>query len=198
MEEREVKMAVAAGFVMPSLAERLEGTTITDRGEIALHAIYWDTDALALARAGFGVRHRNGVWTMKGPSRRDGDAVVREELETEAAPERIPEEIVSRLATHTEPALLHPVAELRTLRHRFDVAEGASTAEVVHDRVSVRDGGAERESFEEVEVEYDVASESLARRIVALILDAGGTVDPTGKYAHALRALGHEPPELSL
>jgi len=196
VDEREVKLAVPDGFMVPALGE-LTGVTVTDRGDQVLHAVYWDTRALGLARSGVGVRHRNGVWAYKGRSRRDGNAVVREELEIQGDADRPPEAISERLAKWVVVAEVHPVAELRTVRHTFDVSTGTESAEVVHDRVSVLDGTDECACFEEVEVEYDTASTPLADRLVALLAGHGATVDSTPKYLRALRALGHQPPELS-
>jgi inorganic triphosphatase YgiF len=194
-DEREVKLAVPEGFVMPPL-DFLEGVSVTDRGERTLDAMYWDTDDLDLARAGVGVRRRNGVWTFKGRSRREGDAVVREELEVEGGDE-FPPQIAQRLTQWVDLRRLRPIAQVRTLRHQFDVAAGAGCAEVVHDRVSVRDGDQVVSRFDEVEVEFPAPSAALADRIVGLLLERGATVDPTAKYLRALRALGHDPPEVS-
>ncbi|MEO8898408.1 MAG: CYTH domain-containing protein [Candidatus Dormibacter sp.] len=195
VEEREVKMAVPDGFVMPELSE-LAGVTAVDRGDTLLHAVYWDTDDLGLARSGVGVRHRNGVWTFKGRSRRDGNAVVREELELDGDADRLPPPISQRLAEWVVVSHVHPVAELRTVRHTFDVSAASQSAEVVHDRVSVRDGTEERARFREVEVEYESPSTALTDRIVALLASHGATVDTTPKYLRALRLLGHDPPEV--
>jgi inorganic triphosphatase YgiF len=195
-EEREVKLAVAEGFVLPALTELAEVTT-TDRGDERLRAVYWDTDDLALAHAGVGLRHRNGVWAYKGRSRRDGDAVVREEIEERAGGDTIPTDIGKRVQRWVDPAALHPVAELDTVRHQVDVVHGDSTVELVHDHVDVVDGTGVVTSFEEVEVEFETASQDLANRLVRLLLSAGATVDTTPKYMRALRALGHHAPEVS-
>jgi inorganic triphosphatase YgiF len=195
-EEREVKLAVAQDFALPALAE-LGDVTITDRGDERLRAVYWDSDDLALAHAGVGTRHRNGVWTYKGRSRRDGDAVVREEVEEQAGGEAIPEAIRLRVQRWIDPTALHPVAELDTVRHHVDVLDGHCSVELVHDRVKILDGARIVSSFEEVEVEFEAGSQDLADRVVKLLLSAGAVVDTTPKYMRALRALGHEPPEVS-
>jgi inorganic triphosphatase YgiF len=196
VDEREVKMAVPDGFLLPALGE-LTGVTVTDRGDEVLHAVYWDTGALELANGGVGVRHRNGVWAFKGRSHRDGNAVVREELEIAGDAEHIPKPIGERLARWVTVAEVHPVAALRTVRHTFDVSDGTASAELVHDRVSVREGAEECSRFEEVEVEYETASTALADRLVALLAGHGATIDTTPKYLRALRLLGHHPPEVS-
>lgn len=195
-EEREVKMAVPNGFLMPELGA-LTGVTITDRGDELLHAVYWDTGNLALAGRGVGVRHRNGVWTFKGPSRRDGNAVVREELELAGDADHLPEPFRERLAQCADVSLVHPIAELRTLRRTFDVSDGTHSVEVVHDRVSVRDGADECARFEEAEVEYALGDAPLADRLVTLLADSGATLDGTAKYLRALHFLGYDPPEVT-
>lgn len=197
VEEREVKLAVPDEFVLPSLSG-LDSLTAVDEGEERLRSVYWDTDDLALARAGVGVRHRNGIWTFKGRSRRDGDAVVREELEVAAPSESIPPVLRSRLGSLLDPSTLHPVATLDNVRHRLDVTDGAERVELVHDRVSVLDDTRVVARFTEVEVEFSPEAQIIADRLVHLLLAAGAVVDTTPKYARALRALGHEPPATTL
>ncbi|MBJ7594801.1 MAG: CYTH domain-containing protein [Candidatus Dormibacteraeota bacterium] len=195
-EEREVKLAITEDFVLPSMTA-LEGVSVVDQGDNHLHAVYWDSDDLDLAHTGVGLRHRNGVWTYKGRSRREGDAVVREELEIEAGGERIPEAMRACVVQWIDPAMLHPVAELDTVRHQVDVADASGSVELVHDRVTVRDGARTVSRFAEVEVEHAADGQALADRMVALLLARGAVVDTTPKYLRALRALGHDPPEVS-
>ncbi len=192
-EEREVKLAVGDGFALASWL-RLAGVTTVDRGDERLHAVYWDTPDLALARAGVGTRHRNGIWTYKGRSRRDGDAVVRAEIEVAGPPQVMPDEVRARVQRWVDVATVQPIAELDTMRRTVDASAGAERAEIVHDRVRVIDGEAEVERFSEVEVEFQVESQALADRLVRLFVEHGATVDTTSKYVRALRALGHHPP----
>jgi inorganic triphosphatase YgiF len=196
-DEREVKLAVGEEFVLPALSS-LGGATIVDRGDERLRAVYWDSDDLALAHAGVGLRHRNGVWTYKGRSRREGDAVVREEVERTAPGGSIPPDFLARVVRWADAATLHPVAALDTVRHHIDVTQGDSSAELVHDRVTILDGERVVGGFSEVEVEHDSASRDLAGRLVRLLVATGAVVDTTPKYVRALRALGHRPPEISM
>jgi inorganic triphosphatase YgiF len=195
-EEREVKLRVDGDFVLP-VPLALDGLTTVDRGDERLNAVYWDTDDLALARAGVGTRHRNGVWTYKGASRREGDALVREEIEVVAPPNVMPEEMRARIARWADLAAVHPVARLDTMRRTVDAREGDERAEVVHDRVRVMDGEREVERFFEVEVEFEPDSQTLADRLVRYFTELGATVDTTPKYVRALRALGHSPPPVA-
>lgn len=194
VEEREAKLAVPTGFRLPPLD--VAGVTVVDHGDTLLDAVYWDTDGLELACAAIGLRHRNGTWTFKGRSAREGDAVVREEVEIDGEAQRLPEAIRQRLGALVDVAQLHPVAHVRTIRHRLDIRSDAAGAELVHDRVTVLDGDREVTDFEEVEVEFPADSAALASRLVALVVAAGGVVDTTSKYVRALRALGHDPPEI--
>jgi inorganic triphosphatase YgiF len=194
-EEREVKLAVPDDFGLSGLSD-LAGVVVVDRGEVRLRAVYWDSDDLALCRAGVGLRHRNGVWAFKGGSRRDGDAVVREEVELPAGGEEIPPAMRGRVQQWVDVTALHPVAELDTLRHQLDVVDAPQRAEVVHDRVRIRDGGRVISTFAEVEVEFERGSKALADRLVALLVGRGAAVEGTSKYLRALRALGHDPPEV--
>jgi len=193
VEEREVKLAVPDGWQLPSLTQ-LDGVTATDRGDERLQAVYWDTDDLGLARAGVGLRHRNGTWGFKGASRREGDALVREELEVVAGIDNIPPVVRARLETFVEITALHPIAELDTMRHTIDVRDARSLVELVHDLVTVIDGDRVVARFAEVEVEFAVAAQQLADRLVRVLVDGGAVVDTIPKYVRALRALGRDAP----
>jgi inorganic triphosphatase YgiF len=193
-EEREVKLAVANDWVFPALSD-LESVSIVDRGDERLRAVYWDTDGLGLAHAGVGMRHRNGTWTYKGKSSRQGDALVRDEVEVQGAPDTVPAAVRACIEAWVDPDAVHPVAELDTLRHTVDASAGEQSAEVVHDRVRILDAGREVERFAEVEVEFDPHSQVLADRLVRLLVEHGATLDATPKYLRALRALGHRPPQ---
>lgn len=195
VEEREVKLAVPADFAIPDLSH-LAGVTTVDSGDETLHADYWDSEDLALARAGVGMRHRNGTWTYKGRSRREGDAVVREELEVAGDRASVPPPLVARITEWVDPDALRPIASLRTVRRRIDVTAAGESVELVHDRVTVLDGDRVAATFAEAEVEYPAGSERLAGRVVGTLTAAGALVDPTPKYVRALRALGRDPPEV--
>jgi inorganic triphosphatase YgiF len=193
VEEREVKLAVPDGWQLPPLTQ-LDGVTATDRGDERLQAVYWDTDDLGLARAGVGLRHRNGTWGFKGTSRREGDALVREEVEVVAGIDNIPHLVRERCQLLVEIRALHPVAELDTMRHTVDIRDARSQVELVHDRVTVVDGGRVVARFAEVEVEFAVTAQQLADRLVRMLVAGGAVVDTIPKYVRALRALGRDAP----
>jgi inorganic triphosphatase YgiF len=193
VEEREVKLTVPDGWQLPPLTQ-LDGVTATDRGDERLQAVYWDTDDLGLARAGVGLRHRNGTWGFKGTSRREGDALVREEVEVVAGIDNIPHLVRERCQLLVEIRALHPVAELDTMRHTVDIRDARSQVELVHDRVTVVDGGRVVARFAEVEVEFAVTAQQLADRLVRMLVAGGAVVDTIPKYVRALRALGRDAP----
>lgn len=197
VEEREVKLAVDGDWALPSLAD-LDGVTAIDQREHLLRAVYLDTEALGLVRAGVGVRHRNGSWGYKGRSRREGDALVREEIEVVADVGSIPEVIRERLERLVDVASLQPVATLETMRRTVAVNGGGMDVELVHDHVRVIDDGRVVAAFAEVEVEFAPSAHHLAERVVALLVDSGAVVDTVPKYIRALRALGHHVPGAAL
>ena len=199
--EREIKSSVAETFTLPEL-DGTAGLRAVDRGVRLLDATYWDTGSLQLMRSGYGLRHRttdgsSGRWALKAASRRDGDAMVRDELEVAGTAAELPPEIRERLRDVVPVASLRPVATLHTARHVVDLeADGQAWAEVADDTVSVRDGLREVERFREVEVELLCGDDDPRVEAVLARLRAAGAGPPesSSKYVRALRALGHEVP----
>ena len=196
--EREFKADVAETFVLPDL-DGIAGLRARDRGTRILEATYWDTDGLALMHHGYGLRNRtsdgtNLLWTLKAGTHREGDAVVREEIELPGEPDRMPREIAERVTAVAPESALHPVARLRTARHIVDLSEGETpVAEVADDRVSVLRGDEEVHSFREVEVELHGDDEGRVDAVLERIRAAGaGPPSSSSKYVRALTALGYE------
>lgn len=199
-EERETKLGVDAGFVFPDLGA--EGLRVADRGEEVLDAVYWDTPDLRLAAAAHGLRHRHGAggggrWTLKGPSRLEGDAVVRSEVEVEGDGEAVPGALLARLPAGADPRMLRPCLWLRTRRHRRDVLDedGRRALEIVDDTVAILDAGGEvADRFREVEVELiEAGAAALAARAVSALRRAGAGPPVTmSKLVRGLRVLGHD------
>ena len=195
--EREIKLSADADFTLPDLA--VAGLTFIDHGSDVLDAVYLDTPALDLHRARYGLRHRirsgtGGIWTLKGPSTRDGDALVRRETEVAGGAGAIPAEIAAALPGSVDVAALQPVLRLRTRRHRLlgVDADDRPLVEVVDDDVEVRDGEDVAEGFRELEVEIlDAAGDEAARRVVDLLRRNGaGAPESSSKLARGLRAVG--------
>lgn len=196
--EREAKLAVPEGFVLPDLRRMAGGIRVADRGTQLLEATYWDTDSLALFRHQFGLRHRtrdgkNGTWTLKGPSTADGHGFAREETEVPGTPDSIPAALLEAVRTMLAGADPHPVARVRTERHVLDLSDGAGhSVEVADDRVTVIDAKDEEVArFREVEVEQvGDGAESLADAMVGALETSGAEAEATSKYTRALVALG--------
>jgi inorganic triphosphatase YgiF len=202
-EEREIKIAAADNFVLPDLDSVVAGVSAVDRGHHRLDATYWDTETLALQRAGFGLRYRTtdgkaGRWTLKAQSRRDGPAVVREEIDMDGEPDHPPAHALERVRSAVGDVDLRPVATLRTSRHTVDLMDhnAQRLAEVAHDKVTIVDVDRELGVFREVEVELmGEPDHALVDAVLSKLRAAGAAViDPTPKYVRALRALGYEVP----
>ena len=190
--EREAKLDVDDGYGFPDLGG-IAGVTVDDRGTETLRAVYWDTDDLTLARAGVGLRHRNGTWTFKGRSRVDGGSVVREEREVDAPGDRLPPELEGAVARWAPIDTLHPVVEVDTERRTRVVRRAGQSAEAVDDVVRVRDRHGEVVTrWRGLEVEHDEASQPLAGEIVELLVEAGARHGHESKYLRALRAVGQD------
>jgi inorganic triphosphatase YgiF len=197
-EEREIKIPVDAGFVLPDLDGVVEGTRAVDRGAIELSATYWDTDELTLLRAKLGLRHRSapgelGKWTLKAGAQMIGDAVSREETDFPAPPGHPPAAALAVIRPVVGEVSLHPIASLVTDRHTIDLVHGDTRrAEVADDRVSVLSDERTVDTFREVEVELFDADDALIDAVMSRLRTAGaGDPDSTPKYVRALRALGH-------
>lgn len=200
-EEREIKIPVGNGFMLPTLDGVVDGTRAVDRGNVELSATYWDTDELTLLHAKLGLRYRSapgetGKWTLKAGAQMIGDAVSREETDFPGAPGEPPQAALDVVHAAVGDVALHPVASLVTDRHTVDLIVGDTRrAEVADDRVSVRSGERTVETFREVEVELFGADQTLIDAVMEQLRSAGaGEPDSTPKYVRALRALGHEIP----
>jgi inorganic triphosphatase YgiF len=201
-EEREIKIPVDAGFLLPDLDGVVDGTRAVDRGRVELSATYWDTDDLTLLHAKLGLRHRSapgepGKWTLKAGARMIGDAVSREETDFPGSPDQPPDAALEVIRPVVGAVSLHPIASLVTDRHTVDlVHRDTRRAEVADDHVSVLSGDRTVETFREVEVELFDADEALIDAVMARLRAAGvGEPDSTPKYVRALRALGHLIPD---
>ena len=198
-EEQEIKIPVAADFVLPDLDAVVPGTRAVDRGLLELSATYWNTDQLTLLGAQLGLRHRSasgetGRWTLKAGARHVGLAVSREETDFAGPPDQPPEDALAMIRESVGDVTLRPVASLVTIRNTIDLEAGdIRSAEVADDLVSVRLEERTIQTFREVEVELYDADAALIDAVMAKLHGAGaGEPDSTPKYVRALRALGHE------
>lgn len=203
--EREFKTDVAETFVLPDL-DGVAGLRARDRGVRQLDAVYWDTDELLLMHSGFGLRHRTTdggavLWTLKGGTHREGDAVVREEIEVPGSSDAVPPELAARVVAVAPLDAVHPVAHLHTARHVVDLDDSDRRwAEIADDTVTVLRGDEPVHTFREVEVEIREGAPgdeaSVYRRageVLAVLRRAGaGPPSSSSKYVRALRALGFD------
>lgn len=202
--EREVKLGVWPGFVLPDLSGIAGGVRADRMPDQHLEAVYHDTPDLRLARRGITLRHRTGEgddrWTLKLPKASVGYSLVREEIDVLGQPKAVPEEIRSYVLAWVRTAPLQPVARLHTLRWRAVLRgdDGKTIAEIVDDEVSVLESRRVALRFREVEVEVaDGTDPRILDELVGRLRAAGaGTPDATPKVVRALGPRALEPAEL--
>jgi hypothetical protein len=79
--EREVKLAAAPSFELPSFDRVHDGIDAVEREPEQLATTYFDSDDLRLARWGLSLRPRAGQgWTLELPTGESGPLLVREAL----------------------------------------------------------------------------------------------------------------------
>ncbi len=192
--EREIKLALDPNVPLPDFSGL--GGVVEDRGVVEFDTTYWDTHDLGLLRRQLAVRRREGRgWTLKGPSRVEGLAVVREESEWPDG-KNPPAALSTRVCRVVGDVVLEPVARMRVSRHRLDIVDGSGVAlvEIDDDCVIVLSGETEVGRFREVEIEITGASDELVAAIVACLGAVGATPDSPPKYLRVLRLLGRDVP----
>src|SRR5918992_2715110 len=135
MNEIEVKLTYEGSFEPEGLGLEDEGvSTITTLEPQELHATYYDTRDLRLARNAITLRWRRGeadtpVWTLKLPSD-NGKASVRRELTfpsaTKNPPKRIPKEVSGLVTAFARSEALAAMAEMTSSRRRWLLLGGNS------------------------------------------------------------------------
>ena len=191
--EREAKLSVPEGFVLPPL-EGLPDRIVARADPVweTYGTAYLDTPDLRLARWSCSLRFREGQgWTVKLPPARDGVLLIRDEHRFDGPSGRPPTAAVDLVRAFVRTAPLAAVVRLRTERTRIGLVdpEGRDVGEVVDDAVSVLDGRREVSRFREVEVEIaEAAPGGLLPSALAVLERAGARpVDPPiTKYARAL------------
>ena len=167
--ERECKLDVAEGFLLPELpGERLRTVTLI--------SAYHDTPDHRLAASGITLRRRTRArsvrWQLKLPA--EGG---RFEVELAGRTAEPPPEASELLAAHLRGAPLGPVATLRTRRlGRRVVRNEIAVADVFHDVVTVDDESAVRARLDEVEIELLPAGDERDMRRLAKTLRRAGAV----------------------
>lgn len=172
--EVELKFDVDASTPLPDWSALPGVVEVGDPEPRELDATYLDTDDLALAHAGYAVRHRTGGpdegWHIKGPRRADGGRV---ELHWPIGPvEEIPDAVADAVSTIAAASDFAPIARIRNSRTAYALQDerGGLVAEFVDDRVAATDerAGVER-TWREWEFELGPAAPgSRAEREVLL------------------------------
>jgi inorganic triphosphatase YgiF len=193
--ETENKYEAGAAFLLPGLGGL--GTATAPRLH-RLHATYYDTDDLALARHRITLRRRTGGtddgWHLKLPVRAGTRQELRAPLDEGAG--EVPAELAARVAAVTAGRPLRPVATIDTERSVVTVTgpDGAVLAEVADDRVTgTRLGvpGARPLRWREIEVEagsQGAAAAAAVRRAGRLLRAAGAR--PSRQASKLGRVLG--------
>lgn len=197
--EREIKLAAAATFHMPSLEGLAEGIRVAPSQAERLSTTYFDTEDLRLARWGMSLRHRSGQgWTVKLPPTGRGHVLARPEIPFAGNGGDPPPAVVDLVRAVVRSDELHIQTKLDTLRHRIALydADGALVADVFDDEVAVLEGHLPATTFRELEVELgDATPESLLEELLGQLRRAGADApDPTPKY---IRSLGSRAPTLA-
>ncbi|PWU21564.1 MAG: CHAD domain containing protein [Candidatus Rokuibacteriota bacterium] len=203
LSEREVKLAAAPSFRMPSPDELVDGLAASTREPERLSTTYLDSDDLRLARWGVSFRHRVGQgWTVKLPPEDAGALLVRPELTFDGEGRRPPAEAVDLVRSFIRTAELRPQTRLRTVRRRIELhdPEGSLLADIADDEVSVLEGRRLAARFRELEVEIrEETPPGLLEALVNRLREAGaGAPDPTPKYIRALGPRALQPPEVPI
>jgi len=193
VREVEVKFRVHPNFELPELTgiAGLSGTGPPAHHELV--AQYVDTGDLRLARDGITLRRRVGDgqdgWQLKLPVLDAGEG-VRDELHDPDPGESPPGALTALVTAWTRFAPLLPVATLVTDRHLLPLLgpAGELVAELVDDRVEVREGDHAVARFREIEVE-DKGGGQAVLTLVGGVLSGAGAVG--GEFVpKAVRALG--------
>jgi CHAD domain-containing protein len=178
--EREIKLAVDAGFRFP----RLPGTPLPRR---LLISTYYDTAAYDLAHARITLRHRiereKHAWQLKVPLGKD-----RQEVEVAGDQSDLPATLRGLLMVPLGHQKLLPVVTLRVWRTGLLVRHGrVAAAEIALDTVSVIKNGHTIEQFRELEIEQRQGEETSLRFLERQMREAGASDhDGRPKFFRAL------------
>lgn len=183
VRETERKYEVSGTARLPEPGKLL-GSATGGAEARELVATYFDTDDLRLLTAGITLRRRTGGsdegWHLKLPAGPDSRDEIQLPLGRSLADNLPPSELLGLVRVHTRGAVVAPVAELRTRRRSWQLAEtdGHDLAELVEDQVVARTMGSRTTtvSWRELEVELtEAGSTGLLDRIEKRLLRGGVT-----------------------
>jgi CHAD domain-containing protein len=194
--EREVKLGVWPGFVLPDLRGTFDGAIAGGPRKRCLEAVYFDTSDLRLLRRGVTLRFRRGeepqeLWTVKLPVHAPPVGLSRREISVPSGPSSIPMQLEDVVRGWALGDALVPVARLATVRNRTTLSgpDGAPVAEIDDDEVSILQGSRVAARFRELEVELaDGAPPKLLHRLTSRLRAAGA--HPVDQIPKVVRALG--------
>lgn len=193
--EREVKLGVWPGFVLPDLQRTFDGAAAEGSRELRLEAVYFDTPDLRLLRRGVALRFRRGeepeeLWTVKLPAVAPAVGLSRREVSVPGGPSSIPMQLEDLVRGWALGDALGPVARLRTMRTRTTLRDqnSAPLAVIDDDEVSILRGSRVAARFRELEVELaDGAPPKLLDRLASRLRGAGAqSIDQIPKVMRAL------------
>jgi CHAD domain-containing protein len=195
--EREIKFDVEANFIVPDVASLLPPDGRIETATQRLRSDYFDTDDLALLRAGVTLRRRSGDadvgWQLKVPADE-----FREEIQVAAEPgsDSVPDELAQLVIGVIHGRALRPSASMTTTRviTRLVSGEDQMLAEIADDTVRAAAGGeaATVTTWREVEVELGGGGLDLLSSMAKRLRRAGATTSTSASKLE--RALGRVRP----
>jgi CHAD domain-containing protein len=199
-EERELKFIPPAEFDARTLTTIDPDLTADEERTRHLHAVYYDTSDLRLARAGASLRHRDDDgWTVK-LARPSDVALVRAELHVDGPPGDPPAAALDLVHALVRGAPLQVAAHLDSERRRVMLrdGDGEPIAEIVDDTVTAHGGVCPHTQFRELEIEFGkAATKDLVIRFARRLRDAGaGEPERVSKIARALGPRALDAPDL--
>ena len=203
VREVETKLRVHALFRLPDLTQLPGVARVAEQSTRDLHAVYHDTEDLALFRWGVTLRRREGGddagWHMKLPVEGESEG-VRDELRLpleDGEVGQVPSALKDVVTAYVGDRALGPVVTLATRRTPYVLydADGVAFAELVDDTVSVMDGDQAAARFREIEVEALVEDADLSG-VVNHLIDLGAEPNQSSKAASALGPATSEPPDI--
>ncbi|MDQ4104208.1 MAG: CYTH and CHAD domain-containing protein [Actinomycetota bacterium] len=192
VRETERKYEATDAVELADPAKLLGLDTGSGAQEQKLEAVYFDTADLRLVRAGITLRRRVGGsdpgWHLKLPV--GGDSRDELRMPVGRSRQQPPAKLVALTRVYTRGAALRPVAQLKTRRRRWLLADpdGHALAELVEDHVSAHTMGTQTRAASWREVEVELAEhgqvellDRIERRLLALGAQRSGAGSKLGR-----------------
>ncbi|HEY3833327.1 MAG TPA: CHAD domain-containing protein [Acidimicrobiia bacterium] len=201
MTETEVKVSFDA-LLSLGIADVVDGLGHCTIDAVDQEATYFDTERLALTRAGASLRYRSDDgWTVKLPGQSTDRALVRDEYTIGGEEGEPPSGAVDLVRAWIRSDALVPIAYLHTHRQRavIDDSEGAAV-EVVVDAVHGRamaSGHSTRFLEAEVESKRDNVADAVGKAVQRLEALGGDARAPQTKVARVLGSAASAPADVA-